>query len=87
MIAVKVGVLRNHLSAYLKRVRQGEQIVISDRETPIVRIVPFSAAPSREEWGPIGPSRKFKALSKLKIGKSSCPVDVVEFLLEERRKR
>lgn len=36
--------LKTHLSAYLRRVKAGETIVITDRGTPIGRIVPVSAS-------------------------------------------
>ena len=32
--------LKNHLSAYLRRVKAGETITITDRGTPIGQIVP-----------------------------------------------
>ena len=41
MRTVKIGELRNQLSAYLQYVRNGEEIVIRDRDKPIARILPF----------------------------------------------
>lgn len=42
---VKTGHLRNHLSRYLKRVRQtGETIVVLDRNEPVAEIRPYSKA-------------------------------------------
>jgi prevent-host-death family protein len=41
--AVRIGDLKNNLSAHLRRVRQGEEILVCDRETPIARIVPLTA--------------------------------------------
>lgn len=41
MIAVKIGEFRNQLSRYLKQVRKGAIITITDRETPIGQVVPF----------------------------------------------
>lgn len=34
--------LRDHLSRYLDRVRQGEEIIITDRGRAIARVVPLS---------------------------------------------
>ena len=39
--AVHIGDLENNLSAHLQRVRNGEEILICDGETPIARIVPL----------------------------------------------
>lgn len=41
-VEVKTGILRNHLSRYLKRVRQtGDTIVVLDRNVPVAEIHPF----------------------------------------------
>lgn len=39
---MEVGIreLRAHLSRYLERVREGEEIVVTDRGTPIAKITP-----------------------------------------------
>ncbi len=41
MRTVNVGELKNQLSGYLQHVRNGEEIVIRDRNVPIARILPF----------------------------------------------
>jgi antitoxin (DNA-binding transcriptional repressor) of toxin-antitoxin stability system len=41
MRTVNIGVLKNQLSAYLQLVRQGEEVVVRDRNVPIARILPF----------------------------------------------
>ena len=41
MQSVKIADLKNNLSRHLIRVRQGGEITIVDRDTPIARIVPF----------------------------------------------
>jgi prevent-host-death family protein len=40
MIEVGVRELRNSLSRYLRRVRSGETIVITDRGVPVARVIP-----------------------------------------------
>ena len=49
MKSVNIAQLKNRLSSYLNEVRAGEEIVIRDRELPIARIVPLSAAVYEEE--------------------------------------
>lgn len=46
MAEISVGVreLKDHLSEYLRRVRAGESIVITDRGEPIARLTPGEAA-------------------------------------------
>ena len=40
MIRVTVSEAKNGLSAYLRRVRAGETVLVLDRTTPVARIVP-----------------------------------------------
>lgn len=41
MRSVNIGTLKNQLSAYLRLVRNGEEVVVRDRDKPIARILPF----------------------------------------------
>ena len=49
MHTVNVAELRSHLSSYLQRVRQGEEIVIRDRQVAIAKIVPLGRGDEFEE--------------------------------------
>lgn len=51
---VGIADLEAHLSEHLRSVRDGEELVIMDRRTPIARVVPFDQA---EEDLPIEPAR------------------------------
>jgi prevent-host-death family protein len=42
MRTVNIGTLKNQLSAYLRYVRDGEEIVVRDRNRPVARILPFT---------------------------------------------
>ena len=42
MRTVNIGVLKNQLSAYLKYVRNGEEVIVRDRNVPVARILPFT---------------------------------------------
>ena len=41
MRTANIGVLKNQLSAYLRHVRNGEEVIVRDRNKPIARILPF----------------------------------------------
>jgi prevent-host-death family protein len=43
MRTVNIGELKNQLSAYLQFVRNGEEVVICDRKTPVARILPIDS--------------------------------------------
>jgi prevent-host-death family protein len=50
MRSVNVAELKNSLSRYLTYAKQGEEIVVRDRNLPVAKIVPLSAdETSREE--------------------------------------
>lgn len=42
MPSVQIAELKNNLSAYLRKVRTGEEVIICDRKSPIAKIVPLS---------------------------------------------
>ena len=42
MLTASVSQVKNGLSAYLRRVKAGETVLITDRKTPVARIVPLS---------------------------------------------
>ncbi len=51
MRSVNIAELKNRLSAYLNEVREGREILVRDRNRPIAKIVPLSAADLDEELG------------------------------------
>ena len=44
MRTVNIGTLKNQLSTYLRYVRNGEEVVVRDRDVPVARILPFPVA-------------------------------------------
>jgi prevent-host-death family protein len=49
MIKVSVRDLKNNLSAYLRRLQNGEPILITSHGKPVARLMPASEAPSEDE--------------------------------------
>ncbi len=49
MKSVNVAELKNRLSAYLSYARNGEEIVIRDRNLPIAKLIPFPAGDAAED--------------------------------------
>ena len=49
MRSVNVAELKNQLSKYLVFARNGEEIVIRDRNLPVAKLIPFSAEDASEE--------------------------------------
>lgn len=63
MRSVNIAELKNSLSAYLRLVRGGEELVIRDRSRAIARIVPIEAAGDEEEE-----ERELVAAGLLRLG-------------------
>lgn len=85
--------LKNHLSAYLRWVKAGEIIIITDNATPVARIVPAGEQDERTleekiqalqevgvlKWSGKKPQQR-EPVAKMKEGRS-----VAQLLLEDRR--
>ena len=44
---VKIAELKDKLSAYLRLVREGNEVIIKDRDTPIARLTAYEQRPPR----------------------------------------
>ncbi len=47
MKTVKISEFKAHIREELRRVRNGERIVILDRDKPVAEVVPYEATPAR----------------------------------------
>ncbi len=94
METVGIGELKARLSAYLARVRAGEEVVVTDRRRPVARLVPVRA-PGSELEEDLGERAR---AGVIRIGSAQLPADfwtrerpgdpdgsVRAALLEERR--
>ena len=81
MSDVRIAELKARLSEHLRAVRNGSTLTVLDRDTPIARIIPYTAQPLE--------IRKAKRrLRDLKLPpKPSKRTDSVAVLIEERRRR
>ncbi len=48
-MTVNIARLKNRLSAYLQQVRNGQEIVIRDRNLPVAKLIPFRAPDTSPE--------------------------------------
>jgi prevent-host-death family protein len=86
--------LKAHLSEYLDRVKAGNEVLITERGTPIARLVPLDHAVARESREErlarkgllvLGRGRFRKALLTAPEGDPGIGASVLAALLEERR--
>ena len=81
MKGVGIADLKAHLSEHLKSVRKGRSLTILDRDTPIARIVPFSA-------DPVEVRRATRRARDLDLpAPPSRPTDSLAVLLQDRDRR
>ena len=94
MRSVNIADLKNNLSRYLNEVRQGEEVLVRDRNLPIAKIVPLSTGDEEEllalaAQGIISLPEKAKGFPK-DFFTASLPkvkVDALKLLREERDER
>jgi len=81
MSDVRIAELKSRLSEHLRAVRNGSTLTVLDRDTPIARIIPYTAQPLE--------IRKAKRrLRDVKLPpKPSKRTDSVAVLIEDRRRR
>lgn len=87
-----ISYLRNHLSEVLSCVREGESVMVVDRNKPIARLVPYSngeAAMTRrmkelQQSGLLTHQPSQESISLPPPIRLEQPVDLVRFITEDR---
>ncbi|MCA1831669.1 MAG: type II toxin-antitoxin system prevent-host-death family antitoxin [Actinobacteria bacterium] len=85
MKRVKIAELKNHLSEHLRGVEAGEEIVVTDRDRPIARIIPFKTGQRSVKISK--PTRSFASLRNKRFPPARWKVSSTDLLLEERQNR
>jgi prevent-host-death family protein len=85
MKRVKIAELKDHLSSHLRAVERGTTIEVTDRERPIARIVPATGAKASLTWRRA--TLPFSTVRDQNYPPAKLPFDIVELLLEDRRKQ
>ena len=97
MASATISEVKNGLSAYLRKVKAGETVVIMDRKTPIAVLAPISADVSHDQrvQGLLAAGTLSREADAVQAAGAqadvAAPVDVaepealMEVLLEERR--
>lgn len=84
MISVNIAALKAKLSFYLSRVRQGHEVLVLDRNTPVARMVPSGGARGLVLTQA---KRSPRSLLKMSFRPARSATNVVELLREERERR
>jgi len=70
MRTANIGTLKNKLSAYLRFVRDGEEVIVCDRNVPVARILPFQPVEDLDEE-----ETRLVAAGILKLPENPEPMD------------
>lgn len=81
MKTVNVATLKEKLSAYLRKVQEGEEIIVTSHRRPVARVVPESEALDIRH-----PSRPLSALRRIPGVRLRRGVSAVDALIEDRRR-
>jgi len=77
---VTIAELKNHLSRYLRSVRQGHEIVVKNRDEPVARLVPYNSSP---RFQIIKPTRSPKDLQRLLRKMRPTKLDISDKEIDE----
>jgi prevent-host-death family protein len=84
MRQVKIAELKAGLSGYLAAVRNGEEVVVCDRATPVARLVPYAGDDETQIVPAKSPPTPFRSLKPIKLRRRA---DVVTLLRQSRDQR
>lgn len=85
METVKIAELRNRLSEFLRAVEKGVEVVVTDRDRPIARIVPVR--PSARQIRIRPPKHPFATVRDKHYLPANWKINSTELLLQERQQR
>lgn len=85
MIRVKIAQLKDRLSEHLRAVENGAEVIVTDRDRPIARIVPIDR-PGRH-IRVVSPRSAFSVVRKKRYPSARWKLSSTELLLEERQQR
>jgi len=87
MKTVKIAELKDRLSEHLRAVERGtvSEVVVTDRDRPVARIVPIERPAVRVV---VAPSKvPFASVRRKRFKPANWPIDSLQLLREERRDR
>lgn len=85
MRRVKIADLKDRLSEHLRAVEKGAEVVVTDRDRPIARIVPILQPGRRARILP--PRLTFPSIRDRRRTRAGWAISSTELLLEERQER
>lgn len=85
MKRVKIAELKDRLSEHLRAVEKGAEVIVTDRDRPIARIVPLLERGKQVRV--LQPSRAFTEIRDRRRRRAGWEINSTDLLLEERQER
>lgn len=85
---VAISTLRAELSSWIERAQAGEEIVVTDRGTPVARLLPVDTAPLLDqlmERGVLSKPRRSNRPAARQAGRVQARGPVADLVSEQRR--
>lgn len=82
---VKIAELKDRLSEHLRAVEKGAEVIVTDRERPIARIVPLTKSGKSLRF--LAPRYDFEKIRDRRRVRAGWKITSTELLLEERQDR
>lgn len=78
----KIGELKTHFSSYIQKVKNGGEVIVTERDTPVAKIIPFSQ--KKEKLLIIHkPKQPYKFID-IKVLPMDSKIDILEILKQTR---
>ena len=89
IINLSVSRLKVHIAKYLRLVRAGSEIIVTDHKLPIARVIPLREEPDLNPtgWSVTPPSAPFRTLLERSPLPPQSKANSLKYLLEDRAKR
>ena len=87
-VDVPISTLRAEMSTWIERARAGEEVVVTDRGTPVARLLPVDTAPLLEQLiarGVLSKPRRDDRPAARGVARARASGSVSELVSEQRR--
>jgi antitoxin (DNA-binding transcriptional repressor) of toxin-antitoxin stability system len=88
MISAKTSEFKAHLAHYLGLARNGREVVVKDRDTPVARLVPYKVDATQKPLSITPKDPAAPPLGKVRVGGIKvAELDTLAMLVEDRNRR
>ncbi len=85
--SVNIAMLKSQLAKYLRMVRTGNEVIVTDHRQPVARLVPYETTGKLETLKPKAPFSQISSIDVPPLKEMKGSIDSLSLLLDERGKR